>query len=332
MMQTNHFSHALLTSLLLPKLLASDDARVVNVSSRVYERVDAMPLDDLNFEQRWGGIWPYCVTKLANILFTNELHRRTHDSGLATFSVHPGIVASGFQKNFATPLRAVSESGDHSCAVPSRARHRSSNSPLTRPGSPMPAPTSIGTLALSRNRKQLTAKPLNASGISLTRSQERNGQLMTNSSREELIAELEQDSKEFQDAVAQLPEEAFERGVYEQVGTLDNCLPTSPRSSGLTPVSSSAPSNEPRATTFPRRRRRLRHGRLQRQTGRASGRSTRGATAHRVPAQSSRHHRRHPSRRRRTTQQPTRSAGGVEGTLLDVLEGVAVGHVREHVS
>ena len=107
MMQTNHFSHALLTSLLLPKVLESDDARVVNVSSRVYERVEAMPLDDLNFEQRWGGIWPYCVTKLANILFTNELHRRTHDSGLATFSVHPGIVASGFQKNFATPLRAV---------------------------------------------------------------------------------------------------------------------------------------------------------------------------------------------------------------------------------
>ena len=30
--------------------------------------------------------------------------------------------------------------------------------------------------------------------------------------------------------------------------------------------------------------------------------------------------------------QPTRSAGGVEGTLLDVLEGVAVGHVREHVN
>lgn len=30
-------------------------------------------------------------------------------------------------------------------------------------------------------------------------------------------------------------------------------------------------------------------------------------------------------------QQPTRSAGGVEGTLLDVLHSVAVGHVREHL-
>lgn len=39
---------------------------------------------------------------------------------------------------------------------------------------------------------------------------------MTISNREELIAELQQDSEEFQEAVAQLPDEAFERGVYEQ--------------------------------------------------------------------------------------------------------------------
>ena len=106
MMQTNHFSHVLLTSLLLPKLFESEDARVVNVSSRVYERVDAMPLDDLDFEHYWGGIRPYCATKLANILFTNELHRRTHDAGLATFSVHPGVVATSFMRNFPAPMRA----------------------------------------------------------------------------------------------------------------------------------------------------------------------------------------------------------------------------------
>lgn len=106
MMQTNHLSPVLLTSLLLPKLLESDDARVVNVSSRVYERVEAMPLDDLNFEHYWGGIRPYCATKLANILFTNELHRRAHDHGLAAFSVHPGVVATSFMRNFPAPMRA----------------------------------------------------------------------------------------------------------------------------------------------------------------------------------------------------------------------------------
>ena len=107
MMQTNHLSPFLLTSLLLPSLLTSDDARVVNVSSRVYERIDAMPLDDLSFEHYWGGIRPYCATKLANILFTNELHRRTHDLGLAAFSVHPGVVATNFAQNFPARLRAA---------------------------------------------------------------------------------------------------------------------------------------------------------------------------------------------------------------------------------
>ena len=40
--------------------------------------------------------------------------------------------------------------------------------------------------------------------------------LMTISSREELIAALQEDSEEFQEAVTQLPDQAFERGVYEQ--------------------------------------------------------------------------------------------------------------------
>ena len=107
MMQTNHFSHALLTSLLLPRLLLSDDARVVNVSSRTYEQAGDFPIDDLNFEQRWGVFWPYTVTKLANILFTNELHRRTHELGLAAFAVHPGVVNTNFQQNMPLPLRVA---------------------------------------------------------------------------------------------------------------------------------------------------------------------------------------------------------------------------------
>ena len=177
MMQTNHFSHVLLTSLLLPNLLQSDDARVVNVSSRVYERVEAMPLDDLNFEHRWGGIWPYCVTKLANILFANELHRRAHDRGLAAFSVHPGVVATNFLQNFpAIPCGRSSASRDHCCAVPSRARRQSSSSPLTRPDAPTPAPTSIATPARSRNRTQVIRKLPNASGSYPMRSPERSGQ------------------------------------------------------------------------------------------------------------------------------------------------------------
>ena len=95
-MQTNHFSHFLLTSLLLPRLLESDDARVINVSSGGYRRAVPMPLDDLQLEQHWGRMQPYVISKLANVLFTNELHRRYEAQGLSAFSVSPGAVKTNF--------------------------------------------------------------------------------------------------------------------------------------------------------------------------------------------------------------------------------------------
>ena len=95
-MQVNHFGPFLFTSLLLPTVLQSADARVVNVSSIVHQRTDHMPLDDLQLERQWGRIYPYAVSKLANILFTRELHRRYDPQRLASFAVHPGAVRTGF--------------------------------------------------------------------------------------------------------------------------------------------------------------------------------------------------------------------------------------------
>ena len=93
-MQVNHFGHFLLTSLLLSQILEAEDPRVVNVSSTLYKRAGAMPLDDLQLERHWGGVKPYAISKLANVLFTGALHRRYYEHGLATFAVHPGGVRS----------------------------------------------------------------------------------------------------------------------------------------------------------------------------------------------------------------------------------------------
>ena len=38
----------------------------------------------------------YGRSKLVNILFTKELHRRYHEAGIATAAFHPGPVASNF--------------------------------------------------------------------------------------------------------------------------------------------------------------------------------------------------------------------------------------------
>lgn len=106
-MQVNHFGHFLLTSLLLPRLLESDDPRVANVSSTLYKRAGAMPLDDLQLERNWGGFKPYSISKLANVLYTRALHQRYHSQGLATYAVHPGGVRTqlGADGDLSGPMR-----------------------------------------------------------------------------------------------------------------------------------------------------------------------------------------------------------------------------------
>ena len=108
-MQVNHFGHFLLTSLLFPRLMSSDDPRVVNVSSTLYRRAPAMPLDDLQLEHHWGRFRPYAISKLANILFTRALHRRYLAQGLAAFAVHPGGVRSrlGADGDLRGPFRVL---------------------------------------------------------------------------------------------------------------------------------------------------------------------------------------------------------------------------------
>lgn len=93
--QVNHLAPYLLTHLLIDKLIGSRSA-VVNTSSigaRLFGHID---LEDLN---NWAGFSPnkaYGDAKLANILFTKELHERFHGRGLSSVAFHPGNVATNF--------------------------------------------------------------------------------------------------------------------------------------------------------------------------------------------------------------------------------------------
>lgn len=94
---TNHLGHFLLTSLLMPKILAADrGARVVSVSSEGH-KVSGVLFDDLLFEngksyEKWTG---YANSKTANALFAVELAKRLGEKDVQAFSVHPGVVATG---------------------------------------------------------------------------------------------------------------------------------------------------------------------------------------------------------------------------------------------
>ena len=94
----NHMSYFLLTNLLTDILRASAPARVVNVSSDAH-RSGVMRWDDLQFTRSYNGWAAYAQSKLANILFSNELARRLEGTGMTSNALHPGFVATRFAHN-----------------------------------------------------------------------------------------------------------------------------------------------------------------------------------------------------------------------------------------
>ncbi len=96
----NHLAPFLLTSLLLQRLRQSAPARVITTSSDAHKGTE-IPFEDFGAERGYGrlGFERYGQTKLANILFTAELARRLEGSDVSAYCFHPGLVASGFNRN-----------------------------------------------------------------------------------------------------------------------------------------------------------------------------------------------------------------------------------------
>ena len=92
----NHLGHFALTQLLLERLTASGPgARVVNVSSEAH--YNARGIDFAAVRRRtatFAGAREYAVSKLCNVLFTQELARRLDATLVTSYALHPGVVAS----------------------------------------------------------------------------------------------------------------------------------------------------------------------------------------------------------------------------------------------
>ncbi|XP_033757001.1 retinol dehydrogenase 12-like [Pecten maximus] len=101
----NHLGHFLLTYLLLSKIKKSAPARIINVSSNAHSK-GKINFDDINSKKDYSILTAYPQSKLANILFTKELSRRLHGTGVTTYTLHPGVInteISRYVKAWMTP-------------------------------------------------------------------------------------------------------------------------------------------------------------------------------------------------------------------------------------
>ena len=108
MFGVNHLGHFVLTNALLGCLEASAPARVVTVSSDSHYAARGIDWDALRRPERGlTGLHGYAVSKLCNVLFSAELARRTAGSGVTTYALHPGMVASDIWRRVPWPVRPL---------------------------------------------------------------------------------------------------------------------------------------------------------------------------------------------------------------------------------
>lgn len=104
----NHLGHHLLTRLLLPKLEESAPARVVVVASDAHYGAKGVDWDRVRRRTAsFTGLPEYGVSKLCNVLFTRELHRRCSAGGIGAYAVHPGVVSTGMWRPLPQPFRRL---------------------------------------------------------------------------------------------------------------------------------------------------------------------------------------------------------------------------------
>jgi NAD(P)-dependent dehydrogenase (short-subunit alcohol dehydrogenase family) len=105
---TNHVGPFLLTALLLDRLTAAAPARIVNVASDAHFSAHGIDFDAVRRPTRSRtGMAEYGVSKLANVLHAQELGRRLDGTGVTTYALHPGVIASDIWRRVPWPVRPI---------------------------------------------------------------------------------------------------------------------------------------------------------------------------------------------------------------------------------
>jgi retinol dehydrogenase-12 len=104
----NHLGHFMLTQALLPLLRDSGPARIVNVASDAHYQPKDIDFTALRRRTKSvTGLPEYGVSKLSNVLYTQELARRLDPAEVACYVLHPGVVASEIWRRVPWPIRPI---------------------------------------------------------------------------------------------------------------------------------------------------------------------------------------------------------------------------------
>ncbi|XP_066928479.1 retinol dehydrogenase 11-like [Clytia hemisphaerica] len=97
----NHLGHFALTNLLLTRIKESGPkTRIVTLSSNGHKLAYYNMQDLLWKENKYSDGYAYNQSKLCNILFTKELHKRLADTDITTYAVHPGVVNTDLTRHY----------------------------------------------------------------------------------------------------------------------------------------------------------------------------------------------------------------------------------------
>jgi NAD(P)-dependent dehydrogenase (short-subunit alcohol dehydrogenase family) len=104
----NHLGHFLLAARLIDLMPDTSDSRIVSLSSIAHKR-GSIHFDDLQWEEKYSRQGAYSQSKLACLMFADELNRKLKTEGKEMLSVaaHPGVSPTELSRHLPSWLTAL---------------------------------------------------------------------------------------------------------------------------------------------------------------------------------------------------------------------------------